>query len=384
MNYDPDPETKLLPEEFVDVYGIPFSVIPFKGRPVDKATPEDKPKNHVCAIDDRADMEIRFPVVEGYVFALTRNVVKCDVDGIEPLSIDPKLEPTTTFLRLTAGYLDSDWNKIPFDFVEQDRDEYYQQTHLQTILFQLTHRVVDELLSPTRGQDDTKTRVMRLKSRHQLFPQVFRFVQEYVQKRVNFNGVDERELGLEKYTQLVVERLRDSIHPDEASGEAPLLPVLNRYKPHRGTAAVDFTTMRPVVETKKSHINSVVQHSTWEGDTAQVLESDEANDIVVFYARNDHLGPTIPYEYLEATHSYEPDFLVRLSNGVTVILEIKGYEFDNTEQINHKHSAAKKWVAAVNNLGDFGRWDFVVCRDVGLLLARLEALARQDQPAAVD
>jgi type III restriction enzyme len=63
MNYDPDPETKLLPEEFVDVYGIPFSVIPFKGRPVDKATPEDKPKNHVCSLDDRAHMEIRFPVV---------------------------------------------------------------------------------------------------------------------------------------------------------------------------------------------------------------------------------------------------------------------------------------------------------------------------------
>ena len=32
MNYTPDPETGLLTEEYVDVYGIPFSVIPFKGR----------------------------------------------------------------------------------------------------------------------------------------------------------------------------------------------------------------------------------------------------------------------------------------------------------------------------------------------------------------
>ena len=34
MNYTPDPETGLLTEEYVDVYGIPFSVIPFKGRPL--------------------------------------------------------------------------------------------------------------------------------------------------------------------------------------------------------------------------------------------------------------------------------------------------------------------------------------------------------------
>ena len=31
MSYTPDPETGLLTEEYVDVYGIPFSVIPFKG-----------------------------------------------------------------------------------------------------------------------------------------------------------------------------------------------------------------------------------------------------------------------------------------------------------------------------------------------------------------
>ena len=33
MNYTPDPQTELLPEEYVDVYGIPFSVIPYKGKP---------------------------------------------------------------------------------------------------------------------------------------------------------------------------------------------------------------------------------------------------------------------------------------------------------------------------------------------------------------
>ncbi|MCR4414259.1 MAG: DEAD/DEAH box helicase family protein, partial [Thermoguttaceae bacterium] len=372
MSYDPDPQTGLLPEEYVDVYGIPFSVIPFKGRPVHKATPEDKPKNPVYAVPERADaMEMRFPIVEGYVFALAKNLLKCNVAEIEPLSIDPRLEPTTTFLRPTAGYLDTPWNSVPFEFVQQDRDEYYSQTHLQGILFQIAKCVVDELLAPTQGRDDKRTRVMRLQSRHQLFPQVFRFVQEYVKTRVRFNNVDQRELGLEKYSRLIVERIRDALYPDETAGEPPLLPVLNRYKPYGSTSAVDFTTTRPVVETVKSHIKCVVQHSDWEGEAARLLDLCPA---VACYARNDHLGLTIPYEYLGVDHSYEPDFLVRLTNGLTVVLEIKGFEVHDPERTNQKHTAARKWVTAVNNLGDFGRWDFLVCRDLDQLMPALADL----------
>ena len=49
MNYTPDPETGLLTEEYVDVYGIPFSIIPFKGRPTSARVPDDKPcKSRTC------------------------------------------------------------------------------------------------------------------------------------------------------------------------------------------------------------------------------------------------------------------------------------------------------------------------------------------------
>src|SRR5262249_47564525 len=61
MNYEPEwdeAEKKLLLKpEYVDVYGIPFSVIPYKGRPVNQPTPEDKPKNRVWALPDREEME---------------------------------------------------------------------------------------------------------------------------------------------------------------------------------------------------------------------------------------------------------------------------------------------------------------------------------------
>jgi type III restriction enzyme len=104
MDYTPDPDTGLLTEEYVDVYGIPFSVIPFKGRTTKKPEPEDKPKNHVRALPERGGWEMRFPVVEGYAFALTKNQISCDIDGMENLLIEPNREPTATFVRPAVGY----------------------------------------------------------------------------------------------------------------------------------------------------------------------------------------------------------------------------------------------------------------------------------------
>jgi type III restriction enzyme len=180
--------------------------------------------------------------------------------------------------------------------------------------------------------------------------------------KVNFNGANECELGLEKYVKGMVEGLRDGIVPDESEGEPPLMPILNRYKPIGTTTDVDFKTTRPCHATFKSHIDKVVMDNlSWEASASFKLESSEA---VSFFARNDHLGVLIPYEYMDIDHSYEPDFLVRLANGVTVVLEIKGFEDD---QDKAKHTAAKRWVTAVNNWGQLGSWAFHACYNPQLL-----------------
>ena len=93
-----------------------------------------------------------------------------------------------------------------------------------------------------------------------------------------------------------------------------------------------------------------------------------------WYVRNDHLGLVIPYEYLGVDHSHEPDFLVRLASDVTLILEVKGFEDNQTKA---KHDAAKRWVMAVNNWGQLGRWDFHVCRNPLLLGNELTYILRQ-------
>lgn len=55
---------------------------------------------------------------------------------------------------------------------------------------------------------------------------------------------------------------------------------------------------------------------------------------------------------------------MRLTNGLMVLLEIKGHEDD---QDRAKHQAARRWVAAVNNWRQLGQWAFHVSRNPQML-----------------
>lgn len=372
MDYTVDPETGLLTEEYVDIYGVPFSVIPFRGRSTTSKAPEDKPKNHVRSEDARKHYELRFPIVEGYAFALRKNVVRANVDTIEKLVLAPDATPTAVFVKPQVGYQVGNPSVAGgFSTATQDREAYYASTHLQTIKFEIARLVVGALTQGIEGA----TPKLRLQGRHQLFPQVFRIVDEYVAKKVDFRGCDPCELGLETYVRRIVERLVSAIEPDTEGGEPPLMPRLNRYKPIGTTGEVNFKTTRPCVPTIRSHINQVVADTnSWE--QAAVFRLEQAKDLVAFYARNDHLELSIPYEYLGIAHSYFPDFVVRLTNGATLLLEIKGEE---REKDRAKHQAARRWVSAVNHWGQLGRWSFLVCRDPQQLGTKLkEALDGHD------
>lgn len=110
--------------------------------------------------------------------------------------------------------------------------------------------------------------------------------------------------------------------------------------------------------------------SSWEQTGAFYLE--QHTDLVPFYARNDRPFLLIPYEYEGADHHFEPDYLVRLANHRTLVLEMKGEEDD---QDRAKQQAARRWIEAVTNWGRLGRWEFAVCRDLHMLPEILRKLA---------
>ena len=376
MDYTPDPVTGLLTAEYVDIFGVPFSLIPFKGRePGGGAPPEDRPKHEVMALPERKAFEIRFPVVEGYVVSLKRNLVTADVGKVEKTRLDPWTTPTDAFVRPQVAYQighASAHGGFGFDWV--DRQEYYDSVHPQTIEFEITREIVRAL---TEAAHPGKERLRR-ESRSTLFPQVLRIVQSYVRERVELNGLNPCEVGLQTYAQRIIGLLIAAITPDDGKGEAPLLPRLNRSRPIDSTERVRFKTVKPVQITGASHLNFVAcDTNSWEQAATFQLEKLAKDGVVYCYARNDRLEFNIPYELFGQPHVYEPDFLVRLVNGVMLIVEIKGQLQGDTEA---KHQAAKRWVSAVNNWGKLGRWNFLVCHDPQSLAAMISStLSATDQ-----
>lgn len=347
LNYDDFSEP-----EYVDVYGVPFEVIPVKKKPVSR-TEVARVSTLVRALPERKDLEITFPRVEGYIVDV-RSRIWLKLNGVPFLRIGGD-EPTEVTVKPQVGYRIGRPDRLgPGPEVVHDRNPFHREKRLQATVYEiaaeLTHRLKEK-------REDWS-------ARHVLFPQVLDAVWRYLEERVVVEGdTPLEEIALPKYKQRIIERLTEAIEPDTEAGEPPILPVIERFRPIGSTSEVLFRTVRPCVGTKKSHISHVVLDApTWEHCVAYQL--DEKIPEVIAYARNDHLDFTIPYEWEGVRNEYRPDYLIRWRCGneqeVRVILEVKGFE---TERDRQKEAAARRWVRAVNHHGEFGRWAFVLCKD---------------------
>ena len=138
---------------------------------------------------------------------------------------------------------------------------------------------------------------------------------------------------------------------------------------------------KPEVVCRKAEDALLTHHvacdtDSWEQVAMFQFEKLAERGTVACYVRNDHLEFNIPFELYGEPRAYEPDFIVRLSNGVHVMVEIKGRSRDDTSA---KHQAAQRWVTAVNHWGRLGEWDFLVCRDPQLLGLRLTEMLNERQ-----
>ncbi len=90
--------------------------------------------------------------------------------------------------------------------------------------------------------------------------------------------------------------------------------------------------------------------STWEASEAFHIERSPH---VAAWAKNDHLGFEVVYIFKGVVHKYRPDFLIRLTKGTHLVLEVKG---KNDDEAKAKRAALDEWIAAVNAHGGFGVW----------------------------
>ena len=80
------------------------------------------------------------------------------------------------------------------------------------------------------------------------------------------------------------------------------------------------------------------------------------------WVKNDHLGFEILYVFNGVVKKYRPDFIIRLTNGKMLVLEVKGQD---TQQDKSKRTFLDEWCKAVNSQGGFGVWEWDVSFEAG-------------------
>ncbi|MEJ7785892.1 MAG: hypothetical protein WKF96_13890, partial [Solirubrobacteraceae bacterium] len=314
--------------EYVDVYGVPFQLLPF-ARAAGAAPIEPPQTTTVRSLREREHLRLEFPRVEQIINDVG-DVITVDFDAIEPIVVSSENDPNSTWVEFEVG--------TPGKGIggkSQDRAAAYERFRMQRLVFRLAADLVTDL----DGRD-----------KPWVFPQLVKIVEQVVATKVEYaSGVrDRRELCNLRYVAELRNRIRSAIRSDERDG---LLPVLNEYDPI-GATEVNFQTSKPTEPSEKSHISHVVWDSKLERDIARQLERDER---VVSYAKNERIFFEVPYRWQGTTARYRPDFLVKLTNGMTLVIEGKGRKMETDDA---KLTAVRRWIDAVNSWGRLGSWGF--------------------------
>jgi len=123
-------------------------------------------------------------------------------------------------------------------------------------------------------------------------------------------------------------------------------------------------TSNPCHPGTRSHVNFCVIDSTWEA--TGVYEIDRRPNVEA-WAKNDHRGFEIQHLFRGVRKKYRPDFLLKITCGKTLVLEVKGRD---SQENATKQTFLERWGKAVNDHGGFGRW----CWDVSYYPTDVEAI----------
>lgn len=236
-----------------------------------------------------------------------------------------------------------------------DLEELGRKFRLQKVVFETARDIYDQMKPGWKG------------SKEQLLAQLIGLVDQVIRSdRIEITpplfNQDElrRRIVITLTMNKVVQHIWEAIRFENTEA---LEPIFDREKPIRSTGDMrPWYTGRPCELTRRSHISHCVYDSTWEATEAFELER---NTNVEAWAKNDHLGFEIMYVYRGVVKKFRPDFLIRLTNGTTLVLEVKGQD---TQQNHTKREFLDEWVRAVNLHGGFGTWAGDVSFDTSDLL----------------
>lgn len=345
VSYETDENGLFLPE-YVNIFGVPLSIYQHVGEG-GEAPPPPKSSTQIESLEELQPYEIRWPNVLR-VDTVVRPELRVDFSEVDILKLDPaqtvvsaEIAPALGGAAYFSQAVEINLEKIPDGF------------RLQRILFRAASKAFDEMQHQFSGNRE-----------HLLF-QLVRLVEQYLDSgRIEIPSLFHQDplrkrilysLNMDVIVQRLLEKIREQ-------NVEHLELVFDEDFPIGSTRQMrTWYTTKKCLPTRKSQITHLLADSSWEVYAANVLEKSEN---VVAYVKNDRLGFQIYYMWQGARRRFIPDFLIRLDNGKTLVLEIKGID---SEQNRAKRAALDEWIRAVNEKGGFGIW----CWDVAFEPAQI-------------
>lgn len=343
-SYEINEKTGLFEPEFVNVFGIPFAFLPHETYVKGKIV-EEKPKIEIEVLEERKEYEIKWP-----------NIIRINHEFKPELMLDMQ--------KVNTLYLDAYKTPILVDLAPEidgkpmlDRittiqlDELAKKYRKQKIIFETARDVYEQLKPKWRG------------NREYMLGQVIKIVENFINSdKIQFTprliDVDElrKRLIITLNMTTIVHHIWQSIRFQNTE---KMEPIFNTNLPIMSTSDMEiWYTKKKCIKTKRSHINRCVLDSIFEKDTAEELDK---NPNVKAWVKNDHLGFKIEYIYKGEKHTYLPDFIIILTNGTILIIEVKG---DEKNKDKTKKAFLNEWIETINNYGGFGKWNHVMLKDI--------------------
>ena len=312
-----------------------------------------KPKTQIEIVPEKAEYQISWPNIIRFdrVF---KNKLSLDISKMDTLTLSVS---DTRISAELAPIIDgqTDLTKC----TEIDLEKLSKELRMQTVIFKATAHIYEIMQSDWQGQG----------TKFSLLGQVIKLVEEYLKSDVIvFDTGLFQPTGLRKNIMYMINMNKIVQHLwsyIKLQTTDKLVPVFDSGRPVRFTKdMMTWYTTKPCFITQKSHISHCVFDSSWESTESYKLEH---NNHVKAWVKNDHLGFEIIYVFDGVVRKYYPDFLIKLDNGKTLVLEVKGQEKQKDKE---KRKALAEWIEAVNNCGDFGEW----CNDVSYNVGDIDGI----------
>ncbi len=328
--------------EYVNIFGVPFTFLPHEGGD-GSPPPPTLAQTRIEPDPEKIQYEISWPNIDRIerIFPLKLSLDINDAKSLEIKSNDFSL--TVDMSGVISG------KPVLETMSELDLIKLNAKIRIQWIIFQAAKQILPEIKQDWKGGSED------------LMMQLVKIVEEFISSnKINVLNVDpndeiRKKLIIAFNLTKIVKHITSEI---KISNTQERRLVLNKEKPIKSTGDMQpWYTRKPNDPTLHSHINFAVHDSRWEAAATQELERHSQ---IESWVKNEHLGFKILYLFNGILHEYWPDYLIRLKNGITLVLEIKGKD---SEQNKAKRDALKEWIEAVNEDSKFGTWSWDVAFD---------------------